>query len=107
MKPASAWRQSEYWLPRGSSWSPRRAFSPTGLVLPGLTEPLHLPHARIEISENRIVADPVTAVIGTSVFTGRLEHQGDRSVPWTFSARTAHLSLEQSALWFDVLGHRP
>ena len=97
----------EVWPLTPPAWHGQAEFRGTRLFLPGLTEPLHLPHARLEISENRIVADPVTAVIGTSVFTGRLEHQGDRSVPWTFSARAAHLSLEQSALWFDVLGHRP
>jgi len=89
------------------AWHGQAELRGTRLFLPGLTEPLHLPHARLEISENRIVVDPVTAVIGTSVFTGRLEHQGGRSVPWTFNAHTSQLSLEQSALWFDVLGHRP
>ena len=77
------------------------------LLVPGLTEPLNIPRARIQVSGDRVVVDPVTAVIGTSVFTGRLEHHGERTTPWGFEVKANSLSLEQGALWFDVLGHRP
>lgn len=77
------------------------------LLVPGLTEPLNLPRARIQVNDDQIVADPVVAVMGTSVFTGRLEHQGDRKRPWSFDVQAKSLSLEQGALWFDALGHRP
>jgi hypothetical protein len=77
------------------------------LLVPGLTEPLHLPRARIRVNGDRITANPVVAVIGTSVFTGRLEHRGAESNPWKFEIRADSLAIEQGALWFDVLGHRP
>ena len=77
------------------------------LLIPGLTEPVNIPHARIRVDGDHLVVDPVTAVMGTSVFTGRLEHQGERQTPWWFEVKANALSLEQGALWFDVLGHRP
>ncbi|MBZ5513529.1 MAG: AsmA family protein [Acidobacteriia bacterium] len=77
------------------------------LLVPGLTEPLNIPRARIQVSDDRVVVDPVTAVMGTSVFTGRLEHQRNRANPWRFDVKASSLRLEQGALWFDVLGHRP
>lgn len=76
------------------------------LLAPGLTEPLNIPRARIEVRDDRILAEPVVAVIGTSVFAGRLEHRGEWKRPWKFNLRANSLSLEQGALWFDVLGHR-
>ena len=77
------------------------------LLLPGLTEPLNIPRARLQVNGDHVVADPVTAVLGTSVFSGRLEHQGERSNPWVFDVKANSLSVEQGARWFDVLGHRP
>lgn len=77
------------------------------LFVPGLTEPLNIPRARIQVTGDRLVVDPLTAVMGTSVFTGRLEHQGERTRPWRFDVKADRLSVEQGALWFDVLGHRP
>ncbi|PYV18012.1 MAG: hypothetical protein DMG21_06255, partial [Acidobacteria bacterium] len=76
------------------AWRGQAELRGARFFLPGLTEPLDLPHARVEINENKIVADPVTAVIGASVFTGRLEHEGSRNAPWDFNVRTPHLSLE-------------
>ena len=77
------------------------------LIVPGLTEPLNVPRARVQVDGDRIVVEPLVAVMGTSVFTGRLEHRGQRSNPWWFQVRANTLSVEQGALWFDVLGHRP
>lgn len=76
------------------------------LLIPGLTEPLNLPRASIQLKNGKIVASPVVAVIGTSVFSGQIEHQGKRAEAWNFSVKANNLNLEQGALWFDVLGHR-
>ncbi|HLY61715.1 MAG TPA: AsmA family protein [Terriglobia bacterium] len=76
------------------------------ILVPGLTEPIHLPRAHVQVTANHVIADPVVAVLGTSVFTGRLEHQGDRTQPWQFDIHANTLSLEQGSLWFDVLGRR-
>lgn len=97
----------------GSAWPPARP-ALTGraelraarFFIPGLTEPLNLPGARLEVNGDRIIADHIVAVMGTSVFTGRLEHQGDQTRPWEFDLRANGLSVEQGALWFDVLGLR-
>jgi hypothetical protein len=77
------------------------------LLIPGLTEPLNLPRAHILVKGDHITVDPLVAVMGTSVFTARLEHRGERSNPWQFKVKADSLALEQGALWFDVLGHRP
>lgn len=76
------------------------------LLIPGLTEPLNLPRASIKVTDGRIIASPVIAVIGTSIFSGKIEHAGPRTNAWTFSLQANNLNLEQGALWFDVLGHR-
>ena len=76
------------------------------LLIPGFTEPLNIPRANIQVRDNSITANPVVAVLGTSVFNGRLHHSGARSEPWQFEVRTNALSIEQGALWFDALGNR-
>ncbi len=76
------------------------------LLVAGLTEPLNVPRARITLGGSQVVVDPLVAVLGTSVFHARLEHQGDRPQPWTFEVSANALALEQGALWFDVLGKR-
>lgn len=98
----------------GSAWPPTRPtlagraeLYSARLLVPGLTEPLHIPRAIIRVNGDQVISYPVVAVMGTSVFTGRLEHQGERRQPWKFDVRADRLSLEQGALWFDVLGHRP
>jgi len=98
----------------GSAWPPERPV-PTAraelraarLLIPGLTEPLNLPRASLQINGDQIIADPVVAVLGTSVFNARVEHSGPRETAWKFDLRANTLSLEQGALWFDALGHRP
>ncbi len=95
------------WPPERPVVSARAELSAARLLIPGLTEPLNLPHASIQISGSRIVADPVVAVLGTSVFTGRLEHSGGHELAWKFDIRASSLNLEQGARWFDVLGGRP
>ena len=77
------------------------------LLIPGLTEPLNIPHARFQVTDQRMVIDSLTAVIGSSVFTGRVQHSGGRAHPWEFDLKANSLSVEQGAAWFDALGHRP
>ena len=81
-------------------------FHAARLLVPGFTEPINLPRALIQVSDDHVTAYPVVAVLGTSVFTGRLEHQGGRQQPWEFDIHANTLSLEQGSLWFEVLGHR-
>jgi hypothetical protein len=76
------------------------------LLIPGLTEPLNLPRASLQINGDQITADPVVAVLGTSVFTAKLVHHGGRTNPWMFDLQANSLRLEQGALWFDALGLR-
>jgi hypothetical protein len=76
------------------------------LFIPGLAEALNLPRASLQINGDEITADPVIAVLGTSVFNARLMHQGARINPWKFVLRANSLALEQGALWFDALGLR-
>lgn len=98
----------------GSAWPPARpALAAHGevraarLLIPGLTEPLNIPRASLKVSGEQITADPVVAVLGTSVFGAKLTHEGARSSPWKFIVHANHLKLEQGALWFDALGLRP
>jgi AsmA family/AsmA-like C-terminal region len=97
----------------GSAWPPAKPsvdgvaqLRAARLFVPGLTEALNVPRATLQINGNSLVVDPVVAVIGTSVFNGRLEHSGARGNPWLFKLRTPDLIVDQAALWFDVLGHR-
>ncbi len=76
------------------------------LFITGLTEPLNVPRATLQINGDQITADPVIAVLGTSVFSAKLAHHGARVNPWTFDLRADGLKLEQGALWFDALGLR-
>ena len=76
------------------------------LVIPGFTEPINVPRASLQINGSEIVVDHIAAVLGTSVFSGRLEHHGDRRSPWIFDLRTDSLDLGQGASWFVALPHR-
>jgi hypothetical protein len=76
------------------------------LVIPGFTEPINVPRASLLVSDDEITVDHLQAVLGTSVFSGRLEHQGDRNSPWIFDLHTSHLDLEQGASWFAAFAHR-
>ncbi len=76
------------------------------LLIPGLTEPLNVPRAHIQVDGGAITVNPLVAVLGTSVFTGRLDHSGGRAEPWQFDVRANTLRIEQAALWFDALGNR-
>jgi hypothetical protein len=99
----------------GDAWPPGRPPVVIGradvravrLFIPGLTEPLNLPRVHVDITGDRITADPVVAVLGTSVFNARLVHQRTGPNPWHFDLRANSLILEQAALWFEALSRRP
>ena len=74
------------------------------LSVPGLTEPLLIPHAQLQVDDNRIQLAPLVAEIGGNSFSGRVEHDGDSRQPWTFNLRADTLSLEQASQWFESLG---
>jgi len=76
------------------------------LVIPGFTEPINVPRASLQVNGKQIVVDRLQAVLGTSVFSGSLEHQGDRRSPWIFELHTDNLDLAQGASWFVALPHR-
>jgi hypothetical protein len=76
------------------------------LLIPGFTEPINLPRANLQVNGGEIVVDPLLAVLGTTVFSGRLAHQGDRHSPWTFDLHGNNLDLAQGASWFVALGNR-
>ncbi len=97
----------------GAAWPPARPvvtaraeMRAVRLLIPGMAEPLNIPHAAVQINGDQIVADPVVAVLGTSVFNARLEHRDARTDPWKFQLGADSLKLEQAALWFDSLGQR-
>ncbi|HUZ46912.1 MAG TPA: AsmA family protein [Terriglobia bacterium] len=70
------------------------------LMIPGLTEPLNIPRARIQIYGKQIIVNPVVAVMGTSVFSGWLMHGGPSREPWNFRLSADKLSIDQGAQWF-------
>jgi hypothetical protein len=75
-------------------------------VIPGFTEPINVPRASVQVNGDEIVVDRLQAVLGTSVLSGRLEHQGDWHNPWTFDLHGDNLDLGQGASWFVALAHR-
>jgi hypothetical protein len=74
--------------------------------VPGLKEPLNVPQARILVTGERVVIEPVVAVMGTSVFKGRLARKTGSGQPWDFNVHVNHLEVEEALQWFDVLGRR-
>ena len=74
--------------------------------VPGLKEPLNVPQARILVTRERVVVDPVVAVMGTSLFKGRLARKTGPGQPWDFDVHVNHLEVEEALQWFDVLGRR-
>ena len=97
----------------GSGWPPAKPeitgridLAHAQLVAPGLTEPLKFPRAEIQLDGDHIEASPVLLLVGGSKFSGGLDHSGSRRNPWLFNVQCDHLTLEQAAQWFEVLGHR-
>jgi hypothetical protein len=76
------------------------------LVIPGLTEPINVPRANLQVNGTEIMVERLLAVLGTSVLAGRLEHHGDSHQPWLFDLHADSLDLGQGASWFVALPHR-
>ncbi|HEV2426231.1 MAG TPA: AsmA family protein [Terriglobia bacterium] len=98
----------------GNGWPPAPpALSGTAelrgaqIGLPGLSRPLRIREARLQLDGDRVVVSPASFAIGASTFTGRVEHTGPRSRPWSFDLRGGDLDLGQATSWFEALGHRP
>ena len=98
----------------GTGWPPAApVLSATAEVraaqigLPGLSRPLEIREARVQLDGDHVTLNPVSFAIGTSLFTGRVEHAGPRARPWSFALRADSLDLGEAASWFEALGHRP
>lgn len=76
------------------------------LVIPGLSEPLNIPRARIQVYGKQVIVNPILAVMGTSVFSGWVMHQRGSHAPWDFSLKADKLSIEQAGQWFEGVGDR-
>lgn len=72
------------------------------LVIPGLTRPINIPRVRIQIYGKQIMVNPFVAVMGTSVFSGWLMHDGSFKEPWHFNLAADKLSIEQGSQWFNA-----
>jgi hypothetical protein len=76
------------------------------LEVPGLSEPLNVPRARIQIYGKQVIINPFLAVMGTSVFSGWVMHERGSHAPWDFSLKADKLSMEQAGQWFEGVGDR-
>jgi AsmA-like protein len=94
------------WPPAKPSIEGRVELAGARLLLPGLNVPLNIPHAAVRVDGDDVTAFPLEATLSGNTFTGRLEHEGAARRPWKFDLSTGQLSIEQSALWFEALGHR-
>lgn len=74
------------------------------LTVPGLSGPLNIPRARIQVYGRQVMINPVLAVMGTSVFSGWVMHQLGSQSPWDFSVKADKLSIEQASQWFVGFG---
>lgn len=98
----------------GKGWPPTQpVLSGTAEVrgaqvgLPGLSRPLEIHEAKIQLDGGQITIAPLSFAVAASDFTGRVEHTGPRTRPWTFDLHASDLDLGQAASWFEALGHRP
>jgi len=78
------------------------------LLIPGFNKPLDISRADAHFSGDRVVVSPLMASIGSSIFTGTLEHQGRLSEPWKFKMDANSLSLQEAFSWFaDLRSNSP
>jgi len=79
------------------------------LRIPGFNQPLDVSRAEAHFSGDRVVVSPLMAAIGSSVFTGSLEHQGHQGhqgnpgEPWRFKLEANNLNLQEAFSWFADL----
>ena len=76
------------------------------LEVPGLTQPLNVPRAHIQVYGKQIIINPIVAVMGTSVFSGWMMHRQEPHAPWNFSLKADRLSIGQAAQWFNGTGQQ-
>lgn len=76
------------------------------LVVPGLSGPLNVPRARIQVYGRQVIINPILAVMGTSVFSGWAVHQRGSPAPWDFSLTADKLNIEQASQWFEAISDR-
>jgi len=95
------------WPPAGPVLAGTADIRSSQIGLPGLSRPLEIHVARLELNGDRLTVNPANFSIGASDFAGRVEHAGPRARPWIFDLRSGNLDLDQAASWFEALGHRP
>jgi AsmA family/AsmA-like C-terminal region len=99
------------WPPAGPVLSGMADLRNAEIGLPGLSRPLEIQEARVQLNGDHVSINPASFSIGASELTGRIEHSGARDKPWTFDLRAGgpqgSLDLGQAASWFEALGHRP
>jgi hypothetical protein len=83
--------------------SGRAQLHATRLWFPGLTEAVDIEDARLELNGDQVIADPITATLGSSVFSGRIVHSGAHAQPWSFDLRSPALDVAQTSSWFETL----
>lgn len=92
------------WPWSGPSVTAQASVRSARFVVPGLSEPLNIPRARIQVYGKQIVVNPLLAVMGTSVFSGWVMHQRGSQLPWDFDLKADKLSIEQASQWFEGAG---
>jgi len=95
------------WPPAPPTVAAEAEVRATRLLVPGLAKPVEIHNARLELQGDQFTADPIAASFAGAEFTGRIEHAGGRSQPWTFVASAQDLDLAQAATWLEALGQRP
>jgi len=95
------------WPPAGPALAGSADIRSAQIGVPGLSRPLEIRDAKVDLDGDRVTISPADFSIGASIFAGRIEHVGPRAHPWTFDLRSGNLDLGQAASWFEALGHRP
>jgi hypothetical protein len=70
------------------------------LLIPGFNKPLGVSRADAHFTGDQLVISPLIATLGSSTFTGSLEHQGKLSEPWKFKMEASNLNLQEAFSWF-------
>lgn len=94
------------WPLRRPRWMANATLEHASLLIPGVTEPVHLRQFKLQAQPGQIRVDPLAAQIGRVTFTGWLERRGSPGSAWLFDVRAPRLSMENASLWFTVLGHK-
>lgn len=74
------------------------------LLVPGVSEPLNIPRARIQVYGKQVIVNPLLAVMGTSVFSGWIMHERGSREPWNFNLKADNLNVDQASQWLGGIG---